>query len=70
MNTLIACLNTHDDSFMEWRYRMKTTTKFFPVMLSYAGTALLTIVYPEDKFAVSSSTSSKMEVIGGKVVVE
>ena len=68
VNNLIACLKTHDDSFMEWRYRIKMTTKFSPVLMSYACISLLTIIYPEVRFSVSSSTSSEMEVVGGKVV--
>ena len=68
VNSLIACLKTHDDSFMEWRYNIGAATKFFPVLVSYACVSLLTFVYPAQTFVIGSSTSVEMEVMGGKAL--
>ena len=68
VNSLSACLKTHDDSFVEWRYSIGAATKFFPVPVAYACVSLLTLVYPDQKIVIGSSTSLETELAGGKVV--
>ena len=67
VRSLAACLETHDNSFMEWRYGIDLQTKFIPVVMAYANISLLTLLYPEQKFTTGSATSSEIEVAGGKV---
>ena len=57
IDTLAACLKNHDQSFKDWRYNIEEAGKFYPVPMSYASVALLTLVYPDKTFSVGSGTS-------------
>ena len=70
IDSLAACLKNHDRSFKNWRYNIGKAGKFYPIPMAYTCVSLLTFIYPSTSFSVGSATSTRSEVVGGKVTLE